>query len=346
MLYRILIAVCLFAAAGFANAEPLSGSKLLLQTLLTDDNPHFVLMGAKVVQRDSAADQGTLDIVAELLVERTVAHAATGADLDTVAWLMKALSASKSARYRAVIEKAIAVYAHEKVTSWGNLSLAELTEPSESVYSAGAISLEQVRKQLLDERTALGRGTAANFSAIKAGDSLDTVIPAMGYPDELIEKVASGGWGVVRIRSRSLQLQYYGRGLVHIDNHFVAGKGWTVSVVWPDVPTKAAPYSGPRPDDARLIMTTEPMLLRKLAKRLLSQRVTETELLDRAAERIQVLANRKDEFEIDAIALLIRLLAASGDKKYIEALGSVEARSEDSGLAYRAKLAREQLQAL
>ena len=345
MLPRLLVLLLLFAASGLANAEPRSASKLLLHTLLTNENPNFILMGAKAVERDPAADQFTLDLVAELLDQRTRAHVATELDLDTTAWFMKALGASRNERYRPVIERAISTYANEKVSTFGNLSLAQLILPSESGFSAGSISLDEFRIQLESERSALVKA-AGDISVIKPADSLDSVIAVMGYPDALLETVDSRGFGGWKFRVRSLQLQYYGRGLVDIDNRFASGQGWTVSVVWPDVSTKAAPYSGPRPDDARLIMTTEPMLLRKLAKRLVSKRVTEAELLDRAAERIQVLANPKDEFEVDALALLVRLLAASGNKKYIEALGSVAARSEDSSLAYRAKLAREQLEAL
>jgi len=343
--YRTLIAVCLFAAAGLANAEPLSGSKLLLRTLLTNENPNFVLMGAKTVQRDPATDQDTLDIVAELLVQRTNAHIATGADLDITSWLIKALGASKSARYRAVIDKAIAAYANEKVTVWGNKSLAELTKPSESVYSAGAISLEQVRKQLMDERAALGKGTGS-IAAVKAGDSLDTVIAALGYPDELIETVESKGHLYVHIRTRSLQLQYYERGIVDLDNHFVAGTGWTASMVWPDVPHTAVPLTEANPGESALIMTSEPMVLQKLARRLLSRKVNETVVLDRVAERVQLSMGSHDENEVNALAYFCRVLGASGNKKYIETLRTVASKAVYGALRRHATNALEQLEAL
>jgi hypothetical protein len=345
LLPRLLALILLFAAAVSANAETRSGSTLLLQTLLTSDNQHFVLMGAKAVQRDPSANQFTLDLVAELLSERIDAHAATGLDLDTTAWFMKALGTSKSERYRDVIERTIAAYANDKITTFGNLSLAELTKPSASSFAKGTISLEGLRKELLEERAA--RSSRPDLALnIKDSDSLDSVIVTMGFPDALIETVDAKGFGRIKIRVRSLQLQYYGRGLVDIDNHFNAGSGWTVSQIWLDVPNKAAPYSGTDAADAAMIMTSEPMALRKLSRQLASRHVTEGELLDRMAERIQISMDSQDDFEIIALRYFCRILGESGNKKYLDALSVVAAKSGNYGLQQYAKAGREKLEAL
>lgn len=342
MLPRLLVFLLLLATAGPVQAEPRSGSKLILHTLLTSENPNFVLMGAKVVERDPAADPFTLDLVAELLDQRTRAHVATGKDLDTAAWLIRALGASKKVRYRAVIENAVTIYAHEKVSTFGKLSLEQLVVPSDSAYRTGDISVDDLRKELESERSALTRSDG-DITVIKPADSLDSVIAIMGYPDQLLETVHSKGHLYVKVRVRSLQLHYPGRGFVDIDNHFASDFGWTVSTVWPHIPSKSEPYSGPNPDDAALIMTTQPMALRKLARRLVSRRVSDTQLLDRVAERVQILANPGDEYELDALVYLCRLLGASGNNKYIDALNAVSAGGESLGLRQQARFAREKL---
>lgn len=346
VLQRFFLSIFLILAAGTASAQTSSGSKWLLHSLLTSENPNFVLMGAKAVARDQAADQFTLDVAAELLAQRANAHVASGIDLDTSAWLMKGLGASKNARYRAVIDNAITGYSNEKITTFGNLSLAQLSMPSADVYVAGTISIENLRASLNAERSASG-SMPKTFASIKPSDSVDSVIAALGYPDQLLETVEVKGHAWAKLRVRSLQLQYYGLGLVDIDYHFAAGTGWSVSMVWLDVPNKAAPYSGAQLADASLIMTSEPMVFRKLAKRLASRRVAETALLDRMAERIKISMNSKDEFEVDALKYFCRLLGASGDKKYVEALAWVAIRADNHNyiLKQHAIAAREKLEA-
>jgi hypothetical protein len=344
---RLIFWLFLLLAAGTASAQTGSGSKWLLHTLLTSENPNFVLMGAKAVARDQAAEQFTLDVAAEVLVQRANAHVSSGIDLDTSAWLMKGLGASENARYRSVIDNAIAAYSNEKITNFGNLSLAQFSKPSTDAYVAGTVSIEGLRASLNAVRSVPG-SMPRTFAAIKPSDSVDSVIAALGYPDQLLETVESKGHAWAKLRVRSLQLQYYGLGLVDIDYHFAAGTGWAVSMVWLDVPNKAAPYSGTQLADASLIMTSEPMVLRKLAKRLASRHVTEAELLDRMAERIKISMDSKDEFEVDALKYFCRLLGASGDKKYVEALTWVAVRADNHNyiLKQHAIAAREKLEAL
>jgi hypothetical protein len=341
---RLFVSILLLSVGGFAHAETRSGSKLVLNSLLTSESPNFVLMGAKSVERDAASDQFTLDVVAELLSERATAHVGSGLDIDTAAWLMKALGASKSSRYRPVIDKAISAYANKKVTTFGNLSLAELTKPADTTYLPGSISLVELRRELQADRAARVAGSTP-FSALKTGDSVDSLIANFGYPNELIETVDSHGHGVVKIRVRSLQFLYVGRGLVDVDNHFNSGLGWTVSAVWPDLASDAPPYAGSLPNDAALVMTSEPMVLLKLSRKLVSRHVTEPELLDRVVERIKVSMNSKDGLETDALRFFCRLLGNSKDKKYIESLAWIAGRSMNPNVAYAAKVAGEQLAA-
>lgn len=202
MIRKLFVVLLLLFVAGSATAESENASKLLLESMLTHANSTFVLAGAKIVESDPTTDLHTLDVVAELLNNRVGAHAATRVDLDLVAWFMKALGASGSERYRPVIERAIAVYSNEKITTFGKLSLAKLTKSSPSVYTAGSVSIGKLAEELQLERSALIPG-AESFSSIRPRASLDSVFAILGYPDELVQTVEFNGQSsILATRSR------------------------------------------------------------------------------------------------------------------------------------------------
>ena len=363
MIRKLFVLLCLLAGTGSATAAPGNSSKLLLESLLTDSNSTFVLTGAKIVESDPATEQHTLDVIAELLSNRTDTHVATRVDMDLAAWFMKALGASESERYRPVIERAISVYANEKISTFGKLSLAKLTKPSQSTYSAGSISMEKFREELQAQRSALGRGTSS-ISEIKPRASLDSVFTALGYPDELVQSVDFNGRSSIfatirnsktapelaanaaQLGVRSLQLRYYGRGLIDVDSKPGNASVWIVSAVWPDVQNNGAPYSGANPGDAALIMTSDPDLLLKLSRRLVSAHNRDTELLDRVAARVRVSMKSEEPVEVNALMYFCRLLGESGNKKYIEALDQIADQAAERGVRNFAKAALESLQAL
>ncbi len=342
MLVRLLLTLALLVIGNPAYAGATSHSEILTYSLLTDTNPRMVIMGAKTVAQDGIFAQGTTDIVAELLNERTLKHAATGADLDVTCWLIRLLGNSGNTRYKALVENAVSTYAHEKVSKFGSLALLEMTKPADAGYVAGTVSLDQLRTDLAAQRAAI-MSTTRTFSSVTTGQSIDEIFTAAGYPDEIRETVESKGWGMVKIHTRSLQFFYYGLGVVDVDYSALAEThGWRVVALWYDVRHNASPYTGTKRSEAALVMTSEPMLLMKLSRRMVSQRVTETELLDRVAERIRISLKSRKEHDVFALTYFCRLLGDSGNARYKDILQLAANDAGDNGIRKHAKVALEQ----
>jgi hypothetical protein len=140
---------------------------------------------------------------------------------------------------------------------------------------------------------------------------------------------------------RSVRLVYPGQGMVDIGSP--AG-GWEVVDVWPDVPNQAPAYSGQFPDDAALLMTSDPMVLVKLAGKLRRRGEREPALLDRVAERLRVSMGTEDEYEASALAHLSLLLADSGDRRYVDVLRAASTRAPDHRLKGHAADSLKQLE--
>lgn len=345
-LLRLAFFAAILGIPTLAAAQDRSAGDVFLYSLLTDSNTGLVTTGAKTVARSPTTHASSMDTVAELLVERIEHPVISGPNIDTVAWLMKALGASGSSRYRPLVERAIATYGHDKVSAHGELVLASLTGPAAPEYVAGTVSLARLREELAAERAAIKPGSG-DLALIKPGHSLEALLKVMGYPDRIVETVESKG-RMLHIRVRALELQYAGRGAVGMDNEFAAGLGWRVSEVWPDIPLPSTlpPYAGDNPVDAALVMTSQPLVLSKLSRRLVRQKVTERALLDIVAERIRISVATKNEFETDALSYFCVLLGNSGDARYADVLRLAADNATASGTRRHAKESLEKLGAL
>jgi hypothetical protein len=214
------------------------------------------------------------------------------------------------------------------------------------VYSPGTVSLDALRDELKTERAAVVAGSK-DMSPLKPGHDFDAIVALMGYPDQIEDVVESHGRHV-RIHVHVIRLHYYGHGLIELENQFTQNWGWRITEMWLDVPNNFAPYTGDviNAGDAALIFSTEPMGLRKLAKRLVTDQVTDTAILDRVAERTLSSIASHDEFELDALAYFCRLLGDSGNKKYHDVVAKIAGGAEDPGLRKYGKVAQEKLEAL
>jgi hypothetical protein len=333
-----LLGLLLLAATSAAHAH--DAGTVLSWSLLTDTDTSAQISGAKAVAQDPTPDRATLDLVAELLAERSAVHQGGGQDVDAAAWLAKALAAGHDARYRPLVEQALAVYANKKLDEHGALALAQMTGASSEPFARGTVDLAALRAELAAERKAM-TGTGASLATFVVGTPVQAVLEALGFPADVTERVESRKAGVVSFRVRSVRLVYPGQGMVDIGSP--AG-GWEVVDVWPNVPNQAPAYSGQFPDDAALLMTSDPMVLVKLAGKLRRRGEREPALLDRVAERLRVSMGTEDEYEASALAHLSHLLADSGDRRYVDVLRAASTRAPDHRLKGHAGESLKQLE--
>jgi hypothetical protein len=307
--------------------------------LLLDRDPHVALFGAKALGRGHASPDD-LDVVAELLAERARAPQATPVDLDITAWLMNALGASGDARYRATIESTVAAYANPKVGKYGTQALGKLPAADAAAYAPGSVSLDAVRARIAARR-ASQHGDGADLFTIAPGTPVEALIDKLGPPDARVESINSKTYVYARISTRALDLVYFGRGIVSLDNR--GGEGWVVTETWPEIQHALPAYRGAHPVDAALVMSSDTSTVAALSDRLLERKETEPELLDRVMERLSKSARPRDEAEALAMRNFCRLLGRSGLTRYHDPLRRVaqaagEGDLRELALAASAKL--------
>jgi hypothetical protein len=333
-----VLCLALLGAVPVLAAEPVAAPAVTVDAhaftleLLLDPDPHVALFGAKAIAHaDASRDE--LDLVAELLAARAQAPRTTPADLDLTSWLINALGASADARYRATIEQAVAAYANAKVSKYGALALAKLPATTEAAYVPGSLSLDAIRSRLAARHTA--PASATELWTVAPGTPVEAMFAALGPADAHVESIDSKRYVQVRISRRTLDVVYFGRGLVSLDDR---GDGWVVAETWPEIANGAPPYAGAHPLDAALVMTSDPSTLAALSERLLDRKETEPALLDRVMERLTRSARTRDEAEALAMRNFCRLLGRSGIKRYHDPLRSV-ARAAGEGDIHELALA-------
>ena len=190
-------ALLLLFAAGLAGAAERTREQTFTYSLLTDDAPTFVIMGAKAVSRAPRLAPDVLDVVAARLVERAATPNASRQEIDASAWLIRALGAGRQARHRAAIEQAMAGYQNDKIGKYAEAALAVMTEGDAT--PAPAIDLAGLRTQLQTERGAMRGGERKAPADVAFGTPLETVLAELGYPDRIGETSRTDGAMMVKI---------------------------------------------------------------------------------------------------------------------------------------------------
>lgn len=335
---KSLATLLLILVAGLAGATERTREQTFTYSLLTNDAPTYVTMGAKAVTRAPGLAPDALDVVAAVLAERSAAPNTTRNDIDTSAWLIRALGAGKQARHRGVIERAVAVYQNDKIGKYAELALAAMTEGDPA--PPPAIDLATLRTQLQGEREGMRGSGRATATGVEPGTPLESVLAELGYPDRVSETRSVAGYMYVKIASQAMRLDYDGLGMVDVGDGTAAGHSWVATRFWPTL----AGYTGDFPFEATAVTHGRGRELLAVATRIESLNVRETQLLDIVANRIRASMGSDESAEVKALAYLCRLLGASKDHKYASLLQDVASNGGDHVLRRHAKRGLDELQ--
>lgn len=331
MKFRSLAALLLLIAAGVAGAAERTREQTFTYSLLTDDDPALVIMGAKAVTRAPGLAPDVLDVTAALLVERAAAPNAARQEIDASAWLIRTLGAGRQARHRAAIERAVAGYRHGKIGKYAEAALKDMTEGDAT--PAAAIDLPGLRAQLQAEREAMRGSNRQAIPDVDFGTPLEEVLAQLGYPRRIGETSRTDGAMMVKITQHAMRFDYADLGMVDVGDGTAMGHSWIATRYWPML----AGYTGEHPFEATAVTNGRSGELMRAAIAIERANLREPQLLEIVAARIRRSMGSNDSAEVNGLAYLCRLLGASGDRKYAPLLQEVAEKGGDSALRRHAK---------
>ena len=336
MLTRWLITLTLLLSSGLAAAAKRTPEQVFTYSLLTDDYAGRVVVGAKAVERKPDLAPDALDVAAAVLAERAARSTRLEIEVDTSAWLIRALGAGHQARHRGVVERAVAAYQLKKIDRYAEPALLGMTQ-GDPTPTAG-IDLAALRAELQAERESM-QGSNRDPDAVGSGESLASVLGKLGYPQSVNVATRRDGHMHVQVTSYVLRLFFEDIGTMDVALGDGSGPTWVVARYNP----RLVDYSGSHPVEASIIANGAGRDLRHTAIHLTRTKVREPQLLDIAAERIRKSMGSSNGDEVDGLAHLCRLLGASGDRKHAPLLQEVAEKGADSGLRRHAKRGLDEL---
>jgi hypothetical protein len=326
-----LAVLFLLFAAGLAGAAERSREQTFTYSLLTDDAPSRVIMGAKAVTRAPGLTPDVLDVTAVLLEERAATPNMSRQEIDASAWLIRALGAGKQARHRSAIERAVAGYRNDKIGKYAEAALATMTEGD--AMRSPVVGLAVLRAQLQAERDSMRGSERRTPPDVAFGTPLETVLAEFGYPHRISETTRTDGVMMVKITQHAMRLDYADLGMVDVGDGTAAGHSWIATRFWP----RLAGYTGEYPFEATAVTNGRGRELMGVAIAIESANVREPQLLDIVADRVRTSMGSNESAEVQGLSYLCRLLGASKDRKYAPLLQDVADKGGDNSLRRHAK---------
>jgi hypothetical protein len=307
-----------------ARADDIAGlskyRKYTYAWLLTADDNGRVKLGAKGLEHDGNAEIELADLAAKVLWEYD--KGIRRLDPDTAAWLARALGATHSKRYLALL-KELAATNPGKIAKYAASSLTALSKSGET-FDPEVVQLDQIRSSLrADAQDELpGDGSLFDF---QSGVWIEDVFAKLGYPTDVgmavrTRKVPHIG----RISVTNLLLGYAGKGSIEFE--YGNGDWYAVTVMPHSAPQTAADanQSGELSDLMQGLLSTNPMVFRTTARRAYSAAFFDEPLLEVAAWRLYSDMKTEDDALVEGLAYICKLLGNSGNSRYYALLSQVK----------------------
>lgn len=146
------------------------------------------------IYRTGLNDTEVLDVSAEVLLERY--PTAVDSDIDTLAWLSKALGSSGNPRYHTTLKEVANSNAHGKLRKYAKKALSQVGGPSGEQYVKGTINLAVLHNAEQPKRTsavattrtptphvsATKSSSRTGFDAVRVGMSIQEAYDLAGPP--------------------------------------------------------------------------------------------------------------------------------------------------------------------
>jgi len=322
MLKKILLNGVLCAALLSTPVIALENELFIYEMLHSKDNSAHAKVAAQSIHNKDIANLELADMVAQVLADSLAKNKKQ--TVDTQAWLLKALGASKSQRYQQLIQSIINSDADSKVKKYAKKALARLSESATNSFSAGDVNLTAIAKRVEQQQTNVkSKATRELFDKVYTGDTITSVIDTLGIPKRIdINFGTKRQWGITATYSM-LSFKYgdFGNIVFYFQNGDIAN--WIVRKI-----DNSAPFSGEL--SKHPILGHNASVLRSYVREAMNQ-TSATQLdFDLAAERLY--NGSDDDSFIDALAWTCKFLATSGSATYRQVLEHVIAQTDSRKL--------------
>lgn len=300
-------------------------------SLLGTHDSDLIRLAAKGIERDSVTDRRITDMAARVLTEQMDGTRLLNAD--TVSWLAKALGASGSRRYSALLERLIA-HRTGNVVEHATLALAKLTEDG-PLFAIDDVDWKAIGAEVAS--TAESNRQDRRLYRASMGMSIEEVVSMLGYPTSVETAARTRRASYARFSVNDLLFAFEGRGSVEFVH---LGGEWRTSVISPDqLPSHIA-------DEGTVVAKVRKGLLgdsfrefRHVATVLEHEEIFDATTLDLAAWRLQSHYRATKEFFVDGLAYVCLALGASGNARYRPLLELVASDAATNKLKRHAKSA-------
>jgi len=332
MIKKILLGSALCVSLLSAKAFALDNELFIYETLLSQNNSTHAKVAAQSIHNKGIQNLALSDMVAQVLLD-SMGNGKKQA-IDTQAWLLKALGASKSKRYQKLIVSIIESGADSKVRKYAKQALANLSQPSESSFRDGDIDLKNIAAAVAKKKSNLKpKATKALFNQVYTGDTIEKVIESLGLPPRVdVNFATKRQWGITASYS---MLSFKYKDLGSIVFYFESGlANWTVRKI-----DNSAPFSGEL--SKHPIMSSNASVLRAYVRGAIKQTNATALDFDLAAERLY--SGLEDDDFVDALSWTCKFLATSGSSTYRQVLVHTMETAGSSKLRKYAKKSLSQL---
>ncbi len=325
----VLVAAVLFSHLAFPQATPSQERWFVYASLLNTHDSDLIRLAAKGIERGSVRDQRLMDMVARVLTEQMDGERLLNAD--TIAWLAKALGATKSKRYSAVLERLVANQTGN-VAKHATLALAQLVDDA-AAFAPESVVWSEIAAEI--EATAMSNRQNRRLHAASMGMSIEEVVKLLGYPTSVGTEQRARRASYARFSVNNLLFAYEARGLVEFVH---SGGEWRTSLISPDLlPSQIAEQGTVTAQIREGLVGDDPREFRRASTMLLHQRIFDPTTLELAAWRLQSHYKSSDALLVDGMAHICVAFEETRNARYRKLLELVAAEATTNKLKRHAK---------
>jgi len=315
---RVIWWVQLIVIAGIywapsASASEFVGEDHLVANLLVSSSYTHRKVGAKVLYTSDSPNVELLDLAAYQLATRH--QSLHPEEIDSNAWILKALSNSKSNRYDALVSeiyadsgqnKKLKRYIRKYLKTTKRASLAESYEVSKDAFDTLRTEIES--------SNAVTSFELSHINAVHIGDSIEVIYSKLGKPTSFTDATSTiSVYGAGRINLQLIKVDYEGSGSIVLNS--VGGRyEASEKVAW--IGGRDLYSSVPEEVWIEKIKTSSGYELRQVANDLFASAQFEETILDAVVQRVWDSRLETSSTTLDALAWLLKYVGSSENPRY------------------------------
>lgn len=334
-----------FIAATLVSGISLANSKTedLYSIYLLSAETVEVKLAAKAVHGDLNTSQQLADLTAEVLVRNVTGS--NSLDIDTQAWLAKALGNLKRGRYLRALETAEASSQSRKLSGYIKKAIKQLPASVSDSYIPGSMPLDKIRGGLAAKQrnAALGRANSP-LGTVNDEETLSALLNRLGLPDsthtvtgQIGIRGVGASWAPSRINVQQMLLIYKGIGEVQLARANKANGEWASYFT--------VNYQGNQENSLsayrKMLSVNDPRGFGNRMVKLRSQQPRVPALLDLLAERLH--QSYTDKQAAPGLTHIAVILGGSQNPRYRSVLERASSASPSSGVRKWCKRALKQI---